>query len=147
MSDANRRFGLVDVLAAGALGAHGLDAQVFLLDLDIEFFDLGQHRHGRRRGVNAALGFGVGHALHAVHPRFEFQLGERAAALHLGDDFLKPADRAFRGRNHLDAPALQRGKALIHPEQVAGEQRGFIAAGPGADFQHHVALVHRVFGQ
>ena len=38
-------------------------------------------------------------------------------------------------------------KALIHPEQVAGEQGGLVAAGAGADFQHHVALVHGVLGQ
>ena len=41
----------------------------------------------------------------------------------------------------------KRGEALIHPEQVAGEQRGLVAAGAGADFQHHVALVHGVLGQ
>src|ERR1700757_4248598 len=38
-------------------------------------------------------------------------------------------------------------KALIHPEQVAGEQRRLVAAGAGADFQHDVAIVHGVFRQ
>ena len=38
-------------------------------------------------------------------------------------------------------------KALIHPEQVAGEQCRLVAAGAGADFQHDVALVHGVLGQ
>ena len=41
----------------------------------------------------------------------------------------------------------RRGEPLIHPEQVAGEQRGLVAAGAGADFQHHVAVVHGVLGQ
>src|SRR6476661_7661148 len=50
------------------------------------------------------------------------------------------ADRAFAGRDHLDLPALQAGEALVHPEQIAGEQRGLVAAGAGADFQHHVAV-------
>ena len=93
------------------------------------------------------LRLGVGHALHPVHAGFEFQFGERAAALHLGDDFLEAAHGAFAGGDHLDLPALQGGKTLIHPEQVAGEQRGLVAAGAGADFQHHVALVHGVLGQ
>ena len=44
----------------------------------------------------------------------------------------------------LGLPALLGGVALVHPEQVAGEQRGLVAAGAGADFQDHVALVHRV---
>jgi len=48
---------------------------------------------------------------------------------------------------NLDLPALQGGEALIHPEQVAGEKRGLVAAGAGADFQHDVAIVHRVLGQ
>ena len=80
VGDADRRFGLVDVLAAGAAGAHGLDAQIVVLDLDVDLLDLGQHRNRRRRGVDAALRFGIGHALHPMHAGFEFQFGERAAA-------------------------------------------------------------------
>ncbi|HEY4969647.1 MAG TPA: hypothetical protein VII35_07055, partial [Steroidobacteraceae bacterium] len=91
--------------------------------------------------------FGVGHALHPVHAGFEFQLGEGAAPAHLGDDFLVAAHGAFAGRDHLDLPALQIGEAFIHPEQVAGEQRGLVAAGAGADFQHDVAVIHGVLGQ
>ena len=88
-----------------------------------------------------------GNALHAMRAGFEFQFRKRAAALHLGDDFLVTAHGAFAGRDHLDLPALQGRKPLIHPEQVAGEQRGLVAAGAGADFQHHVAVVHGVFRQ
>src|SRR6202044_1994763 len=47
VGDADRRFGLVDVLAAGALGAHGLDPQIVLLDVDIDILDLRQHRDRR----------------------------------------------------------------------------------------------------
>ena len=140
-------FGLVDVLAAGALRAHGIDPQIVVLDVDIDVLDLRQHRHRRRRSVNAPLRLGVGHALHPVHAGLEFQLGERAAALHFGNDFLVAAHGAFAGGDHFDLPALQGGKALIHPEQVAGEQRGLVAAGAGADFQHDVAVVHGILGQ
>ncbi len=90
---------------------------------------------------------GVGNALHAVDARLEFQLGEGAAAAHLGDDLLVAADRAFAGGDHLDLPALLGGIALVHPEQMAGEQRGLVAAGPGADLENDVALVHRVLRQ
>ena len=91
--------------------------------------------------------FGVGHALHAMHAGFEFELGEGAAAADLGDDFLVAAHAAFARRDHLDLPALLGGVALVHAEQVAGEQRGLVAAGAGADFEDDVALVHRVLGQ
>ena len=147
MGDADRRFGLVDVLAAGALRAHGVDLQVGILDLDIDLLRLRQHRDGRGRRMDAAGAFGVRHALHPMHAGFELQFCVGAAAFDLGDDFLEAADGAFARRNHLDLPALQRGEALIHAEQVAGEQRGLVAAGAGADFEHDAALVHRVLRQ
>ena len=39
------------------------------------------------------------------------------------------------------------GIALVHAEQVGGEQRRLVAAGAGADFQDGVLLVGRVLGQ
>ena len=114
------------------------------LIVDIDVFDFGQHRDRRRRGMDAAGGFGVRHALHAMHAGFEFQLGEHAAAAHFGDDFLEAAFAAFADRQDLRLPALLGGVALVHAEQVAGEQRGLVAAGAGADFQDGVVIVHRV---
>ena len=48
-------FGLVDVLAAGALRADGVDAQVRVVDIDVDVLGLGQHRDGGGRGMDAAL--------------------------------------------------------------------------------------------
>src|SRR4029079_15417275 len=45
MGDADRGFGLVDVLAAGALRAHGLNPQIVVLDVDVDVLDLGQDRY------------------------------------------------------------------------------------------------------
>ena len=67
VGDADRGFGFVDVLAAGALRAHGVDLEVGIVDVDVDVFHLGQHGNGRCRGVDTAGGFGIGHALHAVH--------------------------------------------------------------------------------
>ena len=72
--------GGVDRLAARAAGAEDVDAQVLVVDLDVDLLGLRQHRDGRRRGMDAARGLGLRHALHAVHARFEFQPGEHAAA-------------------------------------------------------------------
>ena len=80
-------------------------------------------------------------------PDSNFSLANAPRPLHFGDDFLEAPHGAFAGGNHLDLPALQGREALVHPEQVAGEQRGLVAAGAGADFQHHVAVVHGVLGQ
>ena len=122
MGDADGGFGLVDVLAAGALRAHGVDLQVVVVDLDIDVLDLGQHRDGGGGRMDAAGGFGVGHALHAVHAGFEFELGEHAAAANFGDDFLEASLAAFAHRQDFGFPALLGGIALIHAEQIAGEQ-------------------------
>ena len=102
MSDAHGRFGLVDVLSAGAARAQGVDLEIFLFDDDIDFFGLRQHRDSGRRSVDTAGPFGVGHALNAMHARFEFQFGEGAAAADFGHDFLKAADGAGAFGNHLD---------------------------------------------
>ncbi len=82
-----------------------------------------------------------------MNARLELELGEGAAPADLGDDFLVAALGAFARRHHFGLPALLGGVALVHAEQVAGEQRGLVAAGAGADFQNDVALVHRVLGQ
>ena len=57
------------------------------------------------------------------------------------------ADVGRAGRDELDLPALGLGIALVHPEQVAGEQGGLVAAGAGADLEHRRPLVGGVAGQ
>ena len=147
VGDAHRQFRLVDVLAAGALGPHGVDAQVGLVDGDVDLLDLGQHRDGRGGGVDAARRLGVGHALHAMDAGFELEPREGAAAPDLGDDFLEAALGALARGQKLGLPAMVGGIALVHAVEIAGEQRGLVAAGAGADFEDDVALVHRVLGQ
>ena len=46
MSDANGGFGLVDVLSARALGAHGVDLEIAVLDLDVDVARLGHDGDG-----------------------------------------------------------------------------------------------------
>ena len=75
------RGGLVDVLAAGAARAERVEAVVVGLEIDFDVFRLGQHGDGRGRGVDAALRFGLGHALHAVAAAFVLQLAVDALRL------------------------------------------------------------------
>ena len=48
---------------------------------------------------------------------------------------------------HLELPALAGGEALVHLEQVAGEEVGLLAALGAADLDDDVAVVVRVLGQ
>ena len=130
------------LLAAGAGGAEGVDAQFGRVDVDrFHFVGFRHHRHGAGRGVDAALRFGGGHALHAVAAGFEFQLGIRAKAHQSGDDFLIAAQVGFAGGDDFHLPAIAFGKARVHAEQISSKQCRLIAAGAGADFQKNIAFV------
>ena len=67
VGEAHRRAGLVDVLAAGAAGPEGVDAQVLFLDVDFDaVVHLGQHLDRGKGGVAAAAGVEGGDAHQAV---------------------------------------------------------------------------------
>ena len=57
---------------------------------------------------------------------------------------LVAAEVGLVGRQHLGLPAATLGVPQVHPQQVAGEQRGFLAALPRLDLDHHVLAVVRV---
>ena len=147
VGDAHRRIGGVHRLPARPRRAVDIDAQILVLDLDIDILGLGQHRDGRCGRVDAALGFSGRHALHPVHAGFELQMGKGSCAIDVGDHFLVAAMLALAGGDHLHLPALEGGIALVHAEQVAREDRRLVAAGSGADFEDHVALVGGILGQ
>ncbi len=140
--DADRRVGLVDVLAAGPGRAEGVDAQLGRIERDVlDLVEFRQDRHGARRRVDAALRLGGRHALHAVRARLELEARIGAAADHAADDFLVAAVLAGALAQHLDLPALPLGKAGVHAEQVAREDRRLVAAGAGADLEEDVGVV------
>ncbi len=93
--DAHGAVGLVDMLAAGAGRAIGVDPQIPLVDLDVHLLRLRQHGHRHGGGVDAALALGRRHPLHAVDPRLVFQPREHAAPADLGHAFFQAAEFAL----------------------------------------------------
>ncbi len=87
------------------------------------------------------------HALHAVAAALVLEAGVGALAVDLEDDLLEAALLALAGGDDLDVPVAHFGVAGVHAEEVAGEQRRFLAAGAAADFDDDVAVVVRVGGQ
>ena len=73
-----------------------VDPQILVVDLDVDILGLGQHRDGRRRGVDAPAALGHRHALDAVDAAFELQPGEHALAVDRGDRFLVAAELGRR---------------------------------------------------
>ena len=61
-------------------------------------------------------------------------------------DGLEAARVGRRRREDLDLPLAVRGEALVHGEEVAGEDARLVAAHTGADLDDGVLLVHRVAG-
>ena len=136
------------MLAAGARGAEGVDAQVGRVEVDVlDLVGFRHHRDGTGRGVDTPLGLGFRHALHTVAAGLELQPRIGAVAGQAADDFAVAAEFGFAGRQNLDLPALPFGVARIHAEKVTGKQRRLVAARAGADFEQHAALVVRVLRQ
>ena len=123
----------------------------FGVDLDVDLLGLGRDEHTGGGGVDAALGLGRGHALHAVHAALVLQprphalsgLGGALAALGLhGDlDVLVAAELGLGGVDDLGLPADALGVAQVHAQQVAGEQGGLVAARAGLDLEDDVLVV------
>ncbi len=141
MGDANGGVGGVDALTARAARAVGIDTQVGLVDLDVDFLGLGKHGDGGRGGLDAALGLGLGDALDAVHAALVLHDGVDAVALDLELDRLEAAGLAGAGVEHGVLPAARLDKALVHLEEIAREDGSLVAAGGGADLDDGVLLV------
>ena len=73
-------FGLVDMLAAGARGAIGVDLEIGFVDFEVRLLGDWQHGDGRGGGVNSSLRLGRRHPLHPVNAALELEPGEDAAA-------------------------------------------------------------------
>ena len=135
VGDPHRRVGRVDRLPAGPGAPVDVDLEVVGIDLDLDVLGLGQHRDGRRRGVDPPLGLGLGNALDAVCTALELEHRVGAVAL----DRERVVAVADRQRLDLEAAAL--GVAGQHPVQVARPQARLVAAGAGTDLDDHVLVV------
>src|SRR6266542_1215653 len=146
MRDAHGRVRRVHALPALAAGAVHVDLEIALVDLHVDLLGLGQHRHRRGRGVDAALRLGGRDALHAVHAGLELQLAVRALAGDAEDDLLEAALLRLALRHDLQLPAMPLRVAGIHAEEIEGEQRSLLPALTGTDRDDDVLLVERIAG-
>ena len=97
---------------------------------------LGQHGDGGGGGVDAALRLGLAARAARGGRRSRTSAGRRRRRPDRGDDLLVAAHLAFATRSP-PRPSSRAvcGVALVHAEEVAGEQRRLVAAGAGAHLE------------
>ncbi len=147
MGDAHRAVGGVDALPAGAAGAHDVDLEVLVADLDVDVLGLGQHGHRGGGGVDPPLGLGGRHALDPVHAALVLQPAVDLVPRDGSDDLLDALGGAVVQRQDLGLPVVALGVAAIEPEEVGGEERSLLAARAGADLEQDVLVVVGIPGQ
>ena len=144
MGDAHGRIRGIHALAAGAGRAIRINAQVGLVDMDVDLVRLGKHRDRRRRSLDAALALGLGNALHAVHAALVLHDGVDLIARNLELDRLEAARVARARIKHLELPTLRLAEALVHLEEVARKNGRLVAASSRANLHDGILLVVRV---
>ena len=147
---ADRGIRGVHGLSAGA-GAHeDVDFEVFRIDFDFIVVLVGfrEDDHAGGGSLDTSLRFGDGDALHAVHAAFVLE-GSPHAVLRRRSAFgadgqLHVLDATELGgvlALHGDRPAALFRVSHVHTQQVAGEQRRFLATGAGLDLHDRVTRV------
>ena len=129
-------FGLVDVLAAGAAGAHRVDAHVGLLDVDIDA--VVDHRidvDAGERSVPARIGVERRDAHQAMHAALGLEPAVGVVALDLDGRRLDAGLFALRLLDVVDLEAVLLRPAHIHAQQHAGPVLALGAAGAGMDLE------------
>mmetsp|Transcript_12448 Transcript_12448/g.39679 ORF Transcript_12448/g.39679 Transcript_12448/m.39679 type:complete len:254 (+) Transcript_12448:173-934(+) len=126
------RLGRVDVLPACAARAHHLHLHVRLG----QFRHLGRlvlrhDRNHRRRGVDAPLRLRLGDPLHAVRPALRPQRGEHSLTRHRRRRLAAASVLKRRVGQQREAPALALAVALVHAEELLGEEASLVAAHAG----------------
>ena len=135
------------MLAARTRRAEGVNAQIFHVQRKVHLFGLRHHGHGGRRSMDAALRLRLGYTLHPVDAALVLEAVVGAPAIDRKDSFLGSAElRLVEVQQlHLPAPALD--VHGVHPHEVVGEQRSFLAAGTGAYLHDDAFLVVYVLRQ
>src|SRR5262245_27932876 len=140
--DPHRRVGAVDVLAAGAGGPVGIDAEVRRIHLDRDrLVDLRVHEHARERGVPTRVRIERRLADEAMNPGLgpEAAVGVVAGDLERGG--LDPGDLAVGLLEDLDGEALALGVLHVHALEHLRPVLGLGAAGAGLDVEEAVVRV------
>ena len=134
------------MLTACARRTEGIDAQILGVQFKLHFLGFGHDGHRDGRGVDAALGLGLRHALDAVDAAFKLQAAVDIGAFYRKDDFLYASQLGGVLADGLALPAAFGSVHVVHPPQAVGKERGFFAARTGTNFQNDAFFVIGILG-
>ena len=142
--DAHGRRRLVDVLAAGAGRAIGIDAEIVVVDGDlVVIFDLGQHLDQRERGVAPVGGIERREAHQPVRPRLRLGVAVGARPANLDRRVLDPGFLAVGGIEDLRFQPAPLRPAHVHAGEHLRPVLGVDPAFAGVDDEDGVGAVVR----
>ena len=121
VSYSNGRVGRVDRLAARSARAEDVDAQIVVLNVDVDLIRFRKDGDRDGRGVDAPRAFGLGHPLNPMDARFPLQRAVDVAPRDIGDDFLVAADLGVVFGSDFHFPAVGFSVASVHSKEVGGE--------------------------
>ena len=144
MGDADGRRSLVDVLAAGAAGAVGIDAQVVWVDLDVNILLDVRHHVGRaERCLALARRVERRDADQAVNAVFAAKQSVHVIAVDLKRHSLDAGLIAFLVVQNLIAETVLVGPARVHAIEHGAPVHGLRAAGAGVKRQDRIVGIIR----
>ena len=135
------------VLTARAAGTEGIDAQILGVQRYVHLFGLRHDRHRGGGGVDAALGLGLGHALHPVHTALVLEAVVGPGTIHREHGFFHTAQFGLIQVQQLQRPAVVLGVHGVHPQKAVGKQGGFLAACTAPDLHDDAFAVVDVPGE
>ena len=134
VGESDRRVGLVDVLAAGALGPVGVDPDLVPVELDLDVvLGLRQDLDERERRLPPVLRIERADAHEAMDAAFGTEPAVGAPAVDLDGHALEPGLLAFLLVDDLGLEAMALGPAQVHAQEHLRPVGGLGPAGAGAD--------------
>src|SRR3979490_3387838 len=142
MREPYRRFGLVDVLTAGAARAHRVGADVGFLDIDLDaVVDYRKNRDAGKRRVSPRVGIERRYPHQPVHADFGLEPAIGVVAADLDGGGFDAGFFALRLFQIFDLEPVVFGPARVHAQQHRGPVLALGAAGAGMDLEIGIEAV------
>ena len=136
---------LVDVLSTRTRCVVDIDPKIFWINVVLDFFDFWHDQNCGSRCMDTTLAFSHRNALYPVGTRFILEFRVDRLTRNHGHYFFDPANAIVRGFHDLKAPTLAFRIFLIHLQEVASKQLGFVSSCCPTDFQDNVLVIVWIF--